>query len=112
MKTRFIFNPVSGRHARNARLLPLLRDFIGARALDADLVATEGPGHATELARAAVQAMGPERCLYGTDAPYGFHGEDGSYDYGEIRGWVERMPVSTEMRSRILGGNFREMVAV
>ncbi len=24
------------------------------------------------LARAAVQAMGPERCLYGTDAPYGF----------------------------------------
>ena len=56
MKTRFIFNPVSGRHARNARLLPLLRDFIGARALDADLVATEGPGHATELARAAVAA--------------------------------------------------------
>lgn len=56
MKTRFIFNPVSGRHARNARLLPLLRDFIGARALDADLVATEGPGHATVLARDAVQA--------------------------------------------------------
>lgn len=56
MKTRFIFNPVSGRHARNARILPLLRDFIRARALDADLIATEGPGHATELARAAVQA--------------------------------------------------------
>jgi len=56
MKTRFIFNPVSGRHARNARLLPLLRDFISTRALDADLVATEGPGHATELARAAVQS--------------------------------------------------------
>jgi YegS/Rv2252/BmrU family lipid kinase len=56
MKTRFIFNPVSGRHARNARLLPLLRDFIGARALDADLVATEGPGHATALAREAVAA--------------------------------------------------------
>ncbi len=54
MKTRFIFNPRSGRHARNARLLPLLRDFISARALDADLVATEGPGHATELARDAV----------------------------------------------------------
>ncbi len=56
MKTRFIFNPVSGRHARNARLLPVLRDFIGARALDADLVATDGPGHATVLAREAVQA--------------------------------------------------------
>ena len=56
MKTRFIFNPVSGMRARNVRLLPLLRDFIGGRALDADLVATEGPGHATVLAREAVQA--------------------------------------------------------
>jgi len=62
------------------------------------------------LARAAVAAMGPERCLYGTDAPYGFHEADGSYDYGEIRRWVERMPVSSAMRERILGGNFRELV--
>lgn len=54
MKIRFIFNPRSGRHARNARLLPQLREFIRARALDADLIATEGPGHATELARDAV----------------------------------------------------------
>ena len=54
MKTRFIFNPHSGRHARNARLLPLLRDFIVRRGLDADLIATEGPGHATALARDAV----------------------------------------------------------
>jgi predicted TIM-barrel fold metal-dependent hydrolase len=62
------------------------------------------------LARAAVKAMGPERCLYGTDAPYGFHEEDGSYDYGEIRRWVERMPVSSAMRERIFGGNFCELV--
>jgi len=54
MKLRFIFNPRSGRHRRNARLLPLLRDFISSRGLDASLVATEGPGHATELAREAV----------------------------------------------------------
>jgi predicted TIM-barrel fold metal-dependent hydrolase len=64
------------------------------------------------LARAAVHAMGPERCLYGTDAPYGFHEADGSYDYGEIRRWVERMPVSAAARERILGDNFREIVAV
>jgi predicted TIM-barrel fold metal-dependent hydrolase len=62
------------------------------------------------LARAAVLAMGPERCLYGTDAPYGFHEGDGSYDYGEIRRWVERMPVSSAMRERIFGGNFCELV--
>jgi predicted TIM-barrel fold metal-dependent hydrolase len=62
------------------------------------------------LARAAVAAMGPERCLYGTDAPYGFHEGDGSYDYGEIRRWVERMPVSHAMRERIFGGNLCEIV--
>jgi YegS/Rv2252/BmrU family lipid kinase len=53
---RFIFNPTSGRAGRNARLLPLLREFIASRGLDADLVSTEGPGHATVLAREAVWA--------------------------------------------------------
>ena len=55
MKICFIFNPRSGRHARNARLFPLLREFISARGLDASLMVTEGAGHATELAREAVQ---------------------------------------------------------
>ena len=54
MKVRFIFNPRSGRPRRNAPLLPMLRRFIAARALDADLASTEGPGHATELAQDAV----------------------------------------------------------
>lgn len=62
------------------------------------------------LARAAVRAMGPERCLYGTDAPYGFHEEDGSYDYGEIKRWVERMPVSSAAQQQIFGDNFRAIV--
>ena len=56
MKIRFILNPVSGRHARSARLLPLLREFIRSQALDAELHPTEGPGHATVLAREGVQA--------------------------------------------------------
>jgi YegS/Rv2252/BmrU family lipid kinase len=56
MKLRFVFNPKSGRPRRNAPVLPLLRSFISARALDADLVSTEGPGHATEIARDAVAA--------------------------------------------------------
>jgi predicted TIM-barrel fold metal-dependent hydrolase len=63
-----------------------------------------------KLARAAVAAMGPERCLYGTDAPYGFHEADESYDYGEIKGWVERMPVSSAARDGIFGGTFRAIL--
>jgi diacylglycerol kinase (ATP) len=56
MKIRFVFNPRSGRPRRNAPVLPVLQSFISARALDADLVCTEGPGHATEIARDAVAA--------------------------------------------------------
>lgn len=55
--------------------------------------------------------MGPERCLYGTDAPYGFHAEDGSYDYGEIKRWVERMPIGARERERIFGENFQSILA-
>lgn len=64
-----------------------------------------------KLARAAVAAMGPERCLYGTDAPYGFHADDGSYDYGEIKGWIQRLPVSSEEQGRILSGNFERILS-
>jgi predicted TIM-barrel fold metal-dependent hydrolase len=62
------------------------------------------------LARAAVAAMGPARCLYGTDAPYGFHDADGTYDYGEIKRWVERLAVSSAEREAILGGNFARIL--
>lgn len=56
MKIHFIFNPYSGSLRRNANVLPLLRDFVGRRQLDAELRVTEGPGHATVLAREAVAA--------------------------------------------------------
>jgi predicted TIM-barrel fold metal-dependent hydrolase len=62
------------------------------------------------LVRAAVARMGPERCLYGTDAPYGFHEADGSYDYREIKGWVERLDVSSADREQIFGLRFAEIL--
>jgi predicted TIM-barrel fold metal-dependent hydrolase len=62
------------------------------------------------LARDAVLAMGPRRCLYGTDAPYGFHEVDGSYDYGEIRGWVERLPIRAAERDAVFGDTFLELL--
>jgi len=55
MKLRFIFNPKSGRQRRNAGILPLLRAYAAAHG-SADLVCTEGPGHATDLAREAAGA--------------------------------------------------------
>jgi uncharacterized protein len=62
------------------------------------------------LARDVVRVMGPERCLFGTDAPYGFHEADGSYDYGEILGWVSRLPLSESKREQVLFGNAEELL--
>ncbi|WP_414662521.1 diacylglycerol/lipid kinase family protein [Horticoccus sp. 23ND18S-11] len=56
MKTCFIFNPNSGRNRQRPRLAGVIREFIASRSLDAHLATTEGPGHATELARAAVRS--------------------------------------------------------
>lgn len=53
IKTRFIFNPRSGHNAKNPHLLERARSFIREHALDADVVLTERPLHATELARRA-----------------------------------------------------------
>jgi len=54
MKTRFIFNPHSGRNRRNPWLVAAIQDFIDRQRLDASLVSTSAPGHATRLAREAV----------------------------------------------------------
>jgi YegS/Rv2252/BmrU family lipid kinase len=54
MKTRFIFNPCSGKNRRNPWLVPAIRTFIARERLDADVVFTTRPGHATELARCAL----------------------------------------------------------
>lgn len=63
------------------------------------------------LVRDAVRAMGARRCLYGTDAPYGFHQTDKSYNYQEIKGWVERLSLSSEEQARIFSKNFEELIA-
>jgi predicted TIM-barrel fold metal-dependent hydrolase len=62
------------------------------------------------LVRDAVATMGPERVLYGTDAPYGFHADDGSYDYGAIKGWVERLALPAVKIERVLGDNVLELL--
>ncbi len=54
MKTRFIFNPCSGRNLRRPGLAGVIRDFMASRSLEANVAVTEGAGHATELARTAV----------------------------------------------------------
>ena len=49
IKTRFIFNPRSGHNAKNPHLLERARTFIREHSLDADVVLTERPLHATRV---------------------------------------------------------------
>lgn len=54
MKIRFIFNPHSGRNRRDPRLRERARRFLAEERLVGEVVETERPRHATDLAAAAV----------------------------------------------------------
>jgi diacylglycerol kinase (ATP) len=54
LKTRFIFNPRSGRNHRDPSLLARCRAFIAEHDLDAAIAVTGHPRHATELAQRAL----------------------------------------------------------
>jgi uncharacterized protein len=62
--------------------------------------------------RAAVEYLGVDRCLFGTDGPYGFHGPDGKLDYGLIKRRIEAAFPDAGTRRRLLGDNFREIAGV
>lgn len=65
------------------------------------------------LRRAAVAALGAEKCLYGTDGPFGYpDAEDHGYDHGAILSEIDRMPISTAEKERLLGESFRELAGL
>ena len=65
------------------------------------------------LRRAAVAAVGPEKCFYGTDGPFGYPSpEDHIYDHGAILTEINRLPVSAEDKEKIKGKNFIEMAGL
>ena len=57
MKLRYIVNPFSGLVRRQKGLADRLRCWIAEQRLDATLVLTDAPGHATDLARQAVKPI-------------------------------------------------------
>lgn len=56
--------------------------------------------------REAVGFLGPDRLMFGTDGPYGFHGPDRRYDYGFIKRRIERLFNDVSTREKLLGGTF------
>ncbi|MDF1590366.1 MAG: amidohydrolase family protein [Desulfobacterales bacterium] len=62
--------------------------------------------------RLAIETLGTERCLFGTDGPYGVHGGDGLFDYGFIKRRIEKLFPDKGIQNRLLGGNFMESVGI
>lgn len=59
-----------------------------------------------------VEVLGAEKCLYGTDGPYGYPDTEGSYDHGKILNEILSWPLSDADKERILGGNFLEITGI
>jgi uncharacterized protein len=75
-----------------------------------DLSQTSYVGEAAT--RRAVEILGAERCLYGTDGPYGFTAPDGLFDAGFIKARLERLFPDRGVQRRILGENFAELAGI
>lgn len=65
-----------------------------------------------KIMKNAVSALGPDQCLFGTDGPYGFHGEDGKFDYGLMKRWIETLFADKGVQKRLLGENFAELSGI
>lgn len=60
----------------------------------------------------AIEYLGVERCLFGTDGPYGVHGDDDLFDYSFIKRRIERLFPDKEIQKKLLGENFLELIHI
>lgn len=63
------------------------------------------------LASLSIKHMGAERCLYGTDSPYGFQDDNQSYDYNEIKNWILRNNLTDNENKAIFSENFLRLTS-
>jgi predicted TIM-barrel fold metal-dependent hydrolase len=61
------------------------------------------------LRHRALRMLGPSRCVYGSDGPYGYPDHDGGYDHGAILRQIERAKLPAADFDRVLGANFRAL---
>ena len=59
--------------------------------------------------RQAVDDLGATRVLFGTDGPYGVHGDDDLFDYAFLKRRIERLFPDNAIQKKILGENFLEL---
>jgi len=84
-----------------------------ARRRDNVFVDLSSPYLDKALRHRALRALGPSRCLYGSDGPYGYPARDGGgYDHGAILRQIQQAGLDAADLDRVLGGNFKALAAV
>jgi uncharacterized protein len=64
------------------------------------------------ITRDAVEYLGVNRCLFGTDGPTGTLGSTVTYDYGYLKRRIERIFPDDDVRRKLLGENFAELIGL
>jgi predicted TIM-barrel fold metal-dependent hydrolase len=82
-----------------------------ARRRDNVFVDLSSPYLTKALRHEVLRALGPSRCLYGSDGPYGYPAPGGGYDHAAILGQIERAGLAAADLERVLGGNFSALTA-
>ncbi|MCK4765329.1 MAG: amidohydrolase [Candidatus Aminicenantes bacterium] len=59
-----------------------------------------------------LKALGPEKCLYGSDGPFGYYDADGLYDHSAILKEIESFQIPGTEKDKILAGNFKKITGV
>ena len=62
------------------------------------------------MTKKAVDVLGVEKCHFGTDGPYGVHGDDDFFDYSFIKRRIEKLFPDEEIQKKLLGENFLEFI--
>jgi uncharacterized protein len=63
------------------------------------------------LRHRTLRELGPSRCVYGSDGPYGYPARDGGYDHGVILRQIVQAGLPPRDLDRVLGGNFQALAA-
>ena len=69
-----------------------------------------GPYMSGSLVRKVVKTVGPDKIIFGTDAPYGLRTKDGSWTYAHSKAWVESLPISNTDKEKIFSGNLLKLM--
>jgi predicted TIM-barrel fold metal-dependent hydrolase len=70
-----------------------------------------GPYLSKSIVAKAVKTIGPDKLIYGTDAPYGLRTtRPGELSYADSRSWVDSLPISEKKKERIFSGNILSLI--